>query len=71
MARLVKNNQKWHRVTIRDPHGEMILMGHGRDIQISVWCKKDNFAFFCGEATLRKLAREILKRRRVGKTDGN
>lgn len=67
MARLTKNSSKWHRVTIKERHGKMILMGHVRDTQISVWCTKGSFAFFCGEKTLRKLAREILKRRRVGK----
>lgn len=68
MARLAKNEQKWHRVTIKDPRGELILMGRGRNIQISVWATKDNFACFCGEKTLRKLAREILRRFPQGKT---
>lgn len=66
MARITKNEQKWHRLTIKG-HGkepeELILMGRGRGLQISVWSAKRHgpgFAYFCGERTLKALARAIL-----------
>jgi hypothetical protein len=80
MARLKKNEEDWHRITIKTRHGaEMILMGHGRDAQLSIWCDKrpdhgrGGFAYFMGEKALKTLARAILKpnprSRRKGKGD--
>lgn len=69
MARLKKNAEPWHRVTIKDARGaEMILMGSGRGAQLSIWCDKRSdfgrggFAYFTGEKTLRALATAILAR---------
>jgi hypothetical protein len=51
-------------------------MGTNRNAQISVWCVKENFAYFMGRKTLRTLAYAILKatqpakRRAVGKSGG-
>jgi hypothetical protein len=62
MARIVKNQEKWHKLTVKDEYGgEMILMGTGRSAQLSIWAKKDNFAYMSGPKTLRALAHAILK----------
>jgi hypothetical protein len=73
MARIAKNEQKWHRFTIKgsgpEPE-ELVLMGHGRGLQISVWGNKRHgpgFAYFCGEKTLKALAREILRPKKSAK----
>jgi hypothetical protein len=66
-ARVTKNAEKWHRLTVKGMmDDELVLMGRGRGLQLSIWCSKshraDGFAFFTGEVTLKRLAREILKR---------
>lgn len=71
MARLKKNDANWHRVTIRAsrPGADMILMGSGRHVQLSIWTDKGDFAYFTGEKALQTLARAILKRSSVGKSE--
>jgi hypothetical protein len=79
VARLKKNKDPWHRITIKDRDGaELVLMGHGRYTQLSIWCDKrpdfgrDGFAYFTGEKALRELAKAILAKpnsRRKGKSE--
>lgn len=76
MARIVKNQEKWHKLTVKDNYGgDLVVMGGGRNTQISIWCAKENFAYFHGRKTLRTLAYAILKatvpskRRAVGKSE--
>jgi len=75
VARLVKNAEKWHRVTIKTKDGgEMILMGQPNRLELNIWCPntptgRSGFTWFSGQAALRALAKEILKpkpRRRSG-----
>ncbi len=66
-SRITKNDAKWHRVTIIGAMGDkLVLMGKGRGVQLSIWCNErystKGFAWFTGEKTLRRLAREILRR---------
>lgn len=74
MARIVKNQEKWHKLTIKDRYGgDLVLMGAGRQTTVSIWPNKENnFAYFAGAKTLRRLAYAILrettpKSRRKGK----
>jgi hypothetical protein len=70
MARLVKNAEKWHRVTIKAKDGaEMILQGRPNRLELGIWCAhtetgRSGFAWFSGQAALRAMAKEILKPKR-------
>lgn len=75
MARLVKNENPWQRVTIKTKDGgELVLQGQPNRLEICVWCPntatgRSGFIWFSGQAALRALAKAILKpkpRRRSG-----
>ena len=75
MARLVKNKERWHRVTIKAKDGgELILMGQPNRLELDIWCAntptgRNGFVYFSGQKALRELAKAILKpkpRRRSG-----
>jgi hypothetical protein len=66
MARQVKNREKWHSFTMRqrigEGIGELTLVGKGK--RAYLWAGRvegGRCEFFSGAATLRKLARAILK----------
>jgi hypothetical protein len=70
MSRVVKSKDSWHAITIRNAkglgthvRGKIILVSGGRPY---LWCGPDESGkgeiyTFSGKATLRKLARAILK----------
>lgn len=66
MARLIKPEEPWHRVTVKTKDGgEMILMGAPKRLELSIWCPdsatgRRGFVWFSGQKALRALAKEIL-----------
>lgn len=66
MSRVKRNHDMWHKLTVRDDgnRADCILVTGGR--MAYLWIGKDNFTeggclTFSGAATLRRLAKEILK----------
>lgn len=64
MARVIKNEAKWHRITIKGDRGagDVTLVGTGRNAYLS--CHGDvisRHVSVSGRATLRKLAQAILR----------
>jgi hypothetical protein len=58
MARIVKNKEKWHRLTINgDRGGDVVLVSAGRRSYLS--CRGN--PVISGRMTLRRLAEEILR----------
>ena len=64
MARVIKNQEKWHALTIKGDHGgDVVLVAGGRRSYLSCHGKpvSGGYLSISGAVTLRKLARAILK----------
>lgn len=63
MARVVKNAESWHAITIRgDGGGPVILVGRGRTAYLVAHAREGrNYESVSGPKTLRALARAILR----------
>jgi hypothetical protein len=62
MARVIKNQENWHRITIKgDRNGDVTLVGAGRNAYLSCHGGDEKHVSVSGSATLRKLAHAILR----------
>ena len=61
MARIVKNRQEWHKVTMKEGEKSIVLVGTGRRAYLWVGSPVDFYQTFRGQKTLIKFAEKILE----------